>query len=254
MLYKILLLVLMLSSYGETDAQNKNVVKKAIVVKQVSPLFVGNYEGINNAKAISINLKADGVKISGSLILNGESAKISGIASKNIASGKIIEDISGKVYAFYGERKSNKLFFSITFPEYNNQVVKMELTKIIALNTANLTKQRDSRLLGTWRNTEVISSGSGEFYSSFSTDYFLTLNADGSAFAWSGKSAGGTKDVMVDANGNGKAQKMEWYTRGKSLFFVDPLSRKQSSVSFYAEPARMMLSTNNSKKVYHRMK
>ncbi|RZL42529.1 MAG: hypothetical protein EOO93_28840, partial [Pedobacter sp.] len=159
MLYKILLLVLMLSSYGETDAQNKKVVKKAIVVKQVSPLFVGNYEGINNAKAISINLKADGVKVSGSLILNGESAKISGIASKNIASGKIIEDISGKVYAFYGERKSNKLFFSITFPEYNNQVVKMELTKIIALNTANLTKQRDSRLLGTWRNTEVISSG-----------------------------------------------------------------------------------------------
>jgi hypothetical protein len=71
---------MLLSSYGETDAQNKKVVKKAIVVKQVSPLFVGNYEGINNAKAISINLKADGVKVSGSLILNGESARISGIA------------------------------------------------------------------------------------------------------------------------------------------------------------------------------
>lgn len=130
----------------------------------------------------------------------------------------------------------------------------MELIKTKTVFASTSGKNRDQKLIGTWRNTEVISSGSGEFYSSFSTDYFATFNADGTALIWTGKSAGGSKSVMIDANASNNVQKMEWYTAGKSLYLVDPRSKKESFVTFYAEPSRMMLTSNSSKKVYHRVR
>lgn len=253
MLYKILILIVMVSSCEDTDAQNKKTAKQVKVAKQASSFFNGNFDGINAGKSISISLKTANSSVTGLLMMNGESAQITGKVKLDYATGQIKELGSGKVYSFTAERKVNDLLFYITFPEYNNQVVKMELKKVIAITASNVKRKIDQSLVGTWRNTEVISSGSGEFYSSFSTDYFVSFNANGTALIWSGKSAGGTKDVLAEANGSSKAQRMEWYTNGKNLFFVDPVSKRESAVAFYAEPNRMMLSTANSKKVYHRI-
>ncbi len=253
MWYKTLVLLLLLSSCVETDDQSKKNAKKLVVAKQLSLLFTGNFEGVNAGKSISISLNADKSNVSGLLMMNGESAKITGISKNNKASGQIKELASGKIYSFTAEQKLNDLSFSITFPEYNNQVVKMDLKKITTANAAIGKKQRDQNLIGTWRNTEVISSGSGEFYSSFSTDYFARFNADGTALVWKGKSAGGSKNATIDASSNGNAQKMKWYTSGKTLYLVDPGSKQESAVIFYAEPNRMMLTSNKSKKVYQRI-
>ncbi|RYG01336.1 MAG: hypothetical protein EOO07_34310 [Chitinophagaceae bacterium] len=251
MIYKILILALSFSSCLESDAQQKKAIKKPIVkAKQVVSNFTGDYEGNNSGKVVTINMKSTGNNISGTLLMNGETAKLSGISKNNIATGKITEDVSGKTYVFDAERKLNDLYISITFPEYNNQVLKLNLQKVVL---ANNNKTRDQKLIGTWRNTEVISSGSGQFYSSFSTDYFARFNADGTALIWTGKSAGGTKDVTIDGSGGKNLQKMEWYTSGKNLYLVNPQNRQQSAVSFYAEPNRMMLSSAKSKKVYQRV-
>ncbi|RZK21420.1 MAG: hypothetical protein EOO86_01185 [Pedobacter sp.] len=223
-------------------------------IKQTPSLFTGSYEGLSGGKNVAIVLTAKDSKLTGSLLINGESAQITGLVQSNLASGQIKEDISGKVYSFTAERKLDALNFLITFPEYNNQIVKMELIKTKTVFASTSGKNRDQKLIGTWRNTEVISSGSGEFYSSFSTDYFATFNADGTALIWTGKSAGGSKSVMIDANASNNVQKMEWYTAGKSLYLVDPRSKKESFVTFYAEPSRMMLTSNSSKKVYHRVR
>lgn len=251
MIYKILILAISFSSCLESDAQQQKAIKKPFVkAKQVSSNFTGDYEGSNAGKLVMITIKSAGNNISGTLLMNGETAKLSGTSKNNIATGQIKEDVSGKTYAFSAERKLNELNFSITFPEYNNQVVKLNLQKIVL---ASNSKTRDQKLIGTWRNTEVISSGSGQFYSSFSTDYFAKFNADGTALIWTGKSAGGTKDVTIDGTGGSNIQKMEWYTSGKTLYLVNPQNKQQSAVSFYAEPSRMMLSTAKSKKVYQRV-
>ena len=254
MYLKIFIVIIAFSASLEMSAQGKkNTKKKVVTVKQTTSLFSGDYEGAQQGKTVSISLKANGNSLMGSLLMNGENAKITGTAVSNQASGTIKEDESGKTYAFTAERKANELYFNITFPEYNNQILQLVMQKQITNNQLATNKSIDQKLIGTWRNTEIISSGSGQFYSSFSTDYFLKFNADGTASAWSGKSAGGTRDVTIDANGNGNAQKMEWYTAGKNLYFVNPQNKKQSAVIYYAEPNLMMLTQNTDKKVYHRV-
>lgn len=251
--YKIILLATALLFCLETDAQKKPSTNKTTVkAKQAQTLFAGDYEGLNGGKTVAISLKQTGNNLSGSLLMNGETAKITGLGKNNIANGQIVEDVSGKAYSFNAERKLNDLYFTITFPEFNNQTVRLTLQKIKANSIAS-NKNRDQKLIGTWRNTEVISSGSGQFYSSFSTDYFTRFNADGTVYIWTGKSAGGTKDVTIDGTGGANMQKMNWYTNGKTLYLVNPQNKQQSSVGFYAEPSRIMLSSAKSKKVYQRV-
>ena len=74
-------------------------------------------------------------------------------------------------------------------------------------------------MVGKWRFTEVISSGSGQFYSSFSTDYFLQFNANGSCTTWNGRSAGGSGNVSFESNDGTNIENANWYTEGKNVVF-----------------------------------
>jgi hypothetical protein len=270
MFLKIFALVISLTSCLESTSQSvkttkkpakatvKPIVKPPVKAKQTGSSFNGTYTGNQNGNPISIQLNAKDNQVNGSFLMNGQQAKINGTIKNAICSGKITEEDTNISYNFSAERSGENLYFTLLSSGQNNQSAKLILTKSasgsnpVTLKTS-AGKNRNAALIGTWRNTEVISSGSGQFYSSFSTDYFLKLNADGTALIWTGKSAGGTKDVTIDAPQGGNVQKAEWYTEGKALIFVDPGTGQKEAISFYAEPSRMMLTGKNSKKVYQRV-
>lgn len=228
--------------------------KKLIAVKQVNN-FAGTYSVTLQGTLMSITLFTNGDKVTGNFLMNGQQAKITGTVKDLICSGKIVEDETGKSYNFEADRKDDYLNFAFAIPEQNNQVVKLLMKKevISKTSTATINKSRNQLLIGTWRYTEVISSGSGQFYSSFATDYFVKFNQNGSAQIWTGKSAGGTNGVTIDSAKPGTVQNAEWYTEGKLLYFVDPGTKSKSSIIYYAEPSRMMLTKGNSKKVYQKI-
>jgi hypothetical protein len=216
--------------------------------------FAGSYAVTHQGTEMFITLLANGDAVTGTFLMNVEQAKINGIVKNLVCAGKIVEDETGKSYNFKADRKGELLNFSFTIPEQNNQVVNLVLKKVntLATNTANTNK--NPMLIGTWRNTEVLSSGSGEFYTSFATDYFVKLDANGVATIWTGKSAGGSNGITIESAKEGSLQKMEWYTVGKILYLVNPITKHKAPVDFYAETNRMMLTIGSTKKVYHRVK
>jgi len=234
-------------------------VNKKIPSKIQSSTFDGNYSVTINGTLMAITLLTKGENVSGNFVMNGQQAKINGTIKGLTCTGKITEDDTGKTYNFEADRKGEYLNFAFAVPEQNNQVVKLLMKKEVASKASNATtsltinKSRNQILIGTWRYTEVISSGSGQFYSSFATDYFVKFNQNGSAQIWTGKSAGGTNGVTIDSAKPGTVQQAEWYTEGKLLYFVDPNTKSKSAISYYAEPNRMMLTKGNSKKVYQKI-
>ena len=123
------------------------------------------------------------------------------------------------------------------------------------IDTLGKNYKYDTKLYGVWRYTEVISSGSGDNYASFSTDYFMEFKADGTAFSWTGKSAGGSGNISIDGKGNSTAEKGQWYTEGKTLFLIDPVTKQKASILYFAEENRMMLHNGgNEKKVFQRIR
>lgn len=244
----------------------KPIITKAVKMKR-SSCFIGNYSGKQNQKEIFISLSAvtNTNKIIGILIMDGKQAKITTTETNAICTGTITEDDTRKKYNIVLKIIDNKLHFDMVLPEYNNQVLALVLERsTLTLNSGNgniiidsesgnvitsgsnsgsSTKllNRDRTLFGKWRFTEVISSGSGQFYSSFSTDYFMQLLENGSCITWTGKSAGGTNNVSFDSNEGKNKEEAQWYTNGKSIIFINPNTKKQVSIPYYAEQNRMML-------------
>lgn len=243
--------------------KNTAIVKKpkTTPTKKATPIvnkqthnFAGSYAVTHQGTDMFITLLASGDAVTGTFLMNGQQAKINGIVKDLVCTGEIVEDETGKSYNFKADRKGELLNFSFTIPEQNNQVVNLVLNKVTTpvTNTANINK--NPMLIGTWRNTEVLSSGSGEFYTSFATDYFVKLDANGVAAIWTGKSAGGANGITIESAKPGSVQKMEWYTAGKILYLVNPITKQKAPVHFYAETNRMMLTSGSTKKVYQRVK
>lgn len=261
------------------DAKPK-VKKKAMndtkIVMNTTSKFSGNFSGIHNQKEIFITLipETTSEKINGVLFLDGKKAKISAIEKNGICIGKIIEDDTKKQYAIVMKFAGKKLNCSITFPEFNNHILSFDLSKsnltfdgndnpisiengstVISGNSSNSysNQKRNPDVIGKWRFTEVLSSGSGEFYASFSTDYFIKINADGTAVTWTGRSAGGTNTVTIEGGYGTNVTQVRWYTNGKEFHFVDPQTNQEEVVNYYVEPSRMMFSSGNNKRVFERI-
>lgn len=274
MIIPTLLSFILLLSCQESKVKSKIINKpktvKVAASKTASIIFDGSYSGTHNQKEIFITLKESPRtnKINGVLVMDGQKAQI--IATKNSRkfSGNINEDNTNKTYNITAEMVNKKLHFNITFPEYNNQVLALVLnrstlttndghnaitidsgggTVITSSETSSSPSKnsnRDSALVGTWRFTEVISSGSGQFYTSFSTDYFLQLKSNGECATWTGKSAGGNNDVSIEDNSNSSAEIARWYSVGKNIVFVNPSTNKEMVIPYYAEENRMKLKGN----------
>ncbi len=237
------------------EKKPENLDEKKIVktVKMESHDFTGNYFGTFNGTEITMQLANDENSVTGNLMMNGEQAKI--LAAKNNLKfeGKITEDNSQKTYAVSGEWKNNKLYFLITFPEYDNKTVEIILEKGAKKSVSNSDANRNQMLVGTWRFTEVLSSGSGSNYMSFSTDYFVKFNADGTFVSWTGKSAGGSQNASIESGSGTNTATLKWHTSGKQLVLTDPKTQQSETINYYAENSRIMLSTNKSKRVYQRV-
>ena len=282
MIVQTFILFIALFSCQEQKIKTKTVIKpkitKVVSAKRLLSNFAGNFAGMHNQKEIFVTLKAvpRTSKITGVLTMDGRETIISATESSDIkCSGRITENDTKKTYNITAEVVNKKLHFNITFPEYNNQILALVLERsnlvtnqsgttvsvnnnggtTITSGTSGTSKKpvnRDRALLGKWRFTEVISSGSGQFYSSFSTDYFLQFNANGECRTWTGSSAGESGNVSFDGSGSSNLEIAQWYTVGKNVVFVNTNTNKEMSIPYYAEENRMMLK-GNLKRVYQRV-
>lgn len=218
--------------------------------------YNGRYAGDFSGMTITAELKTTGTKLSGKLVMNGQAADISGTIRDSSSQGTMLDLTTQMRYNYSSRLSGGQLTFSIVYPELNNQVVDLVLYReqapaATAVKTAG--KPRDKRLLGTWRYTEVLSSGYGGNYGSLSTDYFLEFRADGTVLSWTGSSAGGTNGVLVEGGGSG-TDRGEWYTQGKTLYLVDPATGQQATTQFMADANNLLLQNGSSKKIYQRIR
>lgn len=272
-----MLSLMLFSCQDATPKVKKKPMDPTKTILNPTSTFSGNFTGIHNQKEIFLTLipETGSKKVNGVLIIDGRKAKIEVTENNGICKGKIMEEDTQKQYSIVIKFIGQKLNCTIPFPELNNQVLSFNLDKssltfggnedsIIIENGTTITNgnssgtngsnhKRNPEVIGKWRFTEVLSSGSGEFYASFSTDYFIRINADGTAITWTGKSAGGTNTVSIEGSYGTNLQQYQWYTNGKAFHFIDPQTNQEQVVNYYVEPSRMMFSYGNNKRVYQRI-
>ncbi|MFT3980999.1 MAG: hypothetical protein QM687_11050 [Ferruginibacter sp.] len=210
--------------------------------------FAGSFEGTYNGIAATANLQTTGNAITGSITINGRPGKVHATANGYSCEGILYDIQMQKNYAFTGTLEKDSLRLSVVFPELNNQAVLLLMQRLKPVDiTIPSNGTINPALVGLWRYTETFSSGYGDQYASFSTDYFMEFKADGTVYSWTGKSAGGTAGAGISAGASGK-QKGGWYTEGKLLYLTDPATGQKTSVQFYAEPDRLLLHNGGSGK------
>lgn len=240
------------------------ILMSTSALSQPTNPFTGKYQSVNTNGTLITEINQDHQLIRGTFLMDGVNYQIIATSEGNLFQGKIIDEPAGKFYNVTSELKGNELHFAITIPEIDNQeinilFIKQEFAAAEAAQTTTPTntqplnsKEKSPRLVGTWRHTEVLSSGYGGDAASLATDYFVQFKPNGECLSWVGSSAGGSQDVSLENLGNGEVTREEWYTEGNIVTFIDPTTREEVSLTFYAEEHRMMLKGSSSK-VYERV-
>ena len=261
--------LLFFSACNETNSQNKKSkplpqTKKTMVT---NGLFTGNYLASYENAAISAEMTENQNVVRGFFYMDGVKNEMIAISDRNTMKGKLKDKSKNIHYDFSAILKDNVLHFSITFPELNNQVIALVLNKQGSLTTienapisnskptASInSKTKDRRLIGTWRYTEVLSSGGyGSNYASLATDYFIQFKPNGECLSWTGSSAGGSSDVAIESRDTASTVTKEgWYTEGKNVIFYDLNTNEEVSIPFLADENRFLLK-GGSTKIYQRV-
>lgn len=220
--------------------------------------FEGRFGGSQNGVRTVADLTVTNRQLSGTLSIGGQSSRVSGTIAGPESTGTLQDDETGKTYSYKAALAGSLLQFSITFPELNNQVISLSLSreaKASSNGTAGNeqpktsgTKERDRRLIGLWKNTEVL--GGGEY--SFSTEYFMELKADGALVSWTGQSAGSGYSAGSD---EANASRGEWHTEGNKLFFVDPVTKNDGHTFYSISESGLLLHNGGAqKKIFQRVR
>lgn len=217
--------------------------------------FKGNQNGISSSAFFTVKNK----QLTGTVVLNGKSGQITGTVNDSISTGTLYDTEVQKNYSYTGRLSGDELSFSMIFPELNNQVVEVTMQRETGATSATKNTAspknigaKNPALVGVWLHTEVLSSGSGSNYSSFSTEYFMEFKADGTVLSWTGRSAG--SGYSSNGGSAANADKGEWYTEGKTLYLIDPATKQKASTQFFAEEGRMMLHNGGAeKKIFTRV-
>ena len=256
--FKILLISILISSCNPSQSQDS----------QPPNIFTGKYEGAVENTTATLKLSAEKEILSGIFTLENQAFTVNATSNAHTFTGEIVDDKSGNFHKIAGQIKDGTLYMQITFPEHNYQVLEIvlnrsndlvEVAQIQISAEDNSTYQPenlpgDPALVGKWRFTEMLSSGSGEFYASFATDYFLRINSDGTAVSWIGQSAGGSDSMTIEGDYGSDIHEFGWYTKGDQFFMVDPNDKDaKQSVRYFAEPSRMMMSIGDNKRLYERV-
>lgn len=261
--------------------------------KDKTPSMAGDYTVTQNGVTTTASLKTDGTALSGLINIGGSAGVISGTITGTTASGTIAATEEKKNYPFTGLLTGDTLKLIIRFAELNNSEITLNLKRLTpgaqpAAKTEAAQKtepekgtgtgpadskttaepapaeteaakpataaERDSRLVGTWKNTEVISSGSGDSYGSFSSESFIQFSEDGTVYMWAGRSAGGGGGQSFESDGSTQKQKGKWRTEGKYIVFTDPGTGQEGKTQFMVDAGRMLLSDGGTnKKIYIRI-
>jgi hypothetical protein len=118
-----------------------------------------------------------------------------------------------------------------------------------ANSAANKSLERNPLLVGTWRFTEVLSSG-GFF---LSTDFFFEFAADGTSLFAVGSSAGGSQNSSLVNRDKGDVTQKTWHTVGSELILTDPKTQETETFGFVAEANRLLLKGQENR-VYERIR
>ena len=230
--------------------------------------FTGKYQGTYENSITTLVIKDENQTISGIFTLENQSFILNGTSNQDSFTGEIVDEQSGNFHKIVAQVKGDVLNLQITFPEYNYQVLELSLSRTQVLTEIKNNSENgsaiphhqprnlrgDPALVGKWRFTESFSSGSGEFFMSFSTDYFMRINADGTAISWIGQSAGGSDNVIIEGNYASNEREFGWYTKGNQFFTVDPSHNEaDQSVEYYAESNRMLFTSGNDKRLWERL-
>ena len=255
-----------------------NIILTSILLSACNPVsspppiktnsFAGKYQGTYENSITTVLIKSENQMISGIFTLDNQSFILNGISNQDSFSGEIVDEQSGNFHKIVAEIQGENLNLQITFPEYNYQVLELSLSRTQEIVEAkhspesedDITQHQpknlsgDPDLVGKWRFTESFSSGSGGFYASVSTDYFMRINADGTAVSWIGQSAGGSESMIIEGNYGSNVREFGWYTKGNQFFMVDPSHNEEDeSAEYYAEDSRIMISNGNDKRVWERV-
>jgi hypothetical protein len=250
MIIKTFILFFVLISCQEPNVKSKKYSKlkneNVTMSTKSKSEFSGKFLGVLNGSEIIVSLipERNSNKIHGEFSINNELASITAVESDGVVKGSISEDVSKKTYEIKMEFKVEKLHLSMTFPEYDNQTVTIILEKEISsdiIRKNNSNKPINQDLVGTWRYTEVLSSGSGEYYASFSTDYFIQFKANGECITWTGQSAGGDANTIIESSNATNIEHAKWYIKNNTIVFVNITTQKEVSLPYYCEQNRMML-------------
>jgi hypothetical protein len=217
--------------------------------------FVGHFAAEHANTSVIADITQNNTLVRGTLMMDGETYQILGTTTgKNTFSGKLVDGAKNKFFDIAAQIHRDTLSLAILFPERGKQVVNVLLTKTgrTQAPAPAHSKEKSPRLIGTWRYTEVLSSGFGNNAAALVTDTFVQYKANGERLSWVGSSAGGSQDVRLQSRGKGEVTVMHWYTEGSLLTLIDPQTQESSSIGFFADGDRMML--KGSGRVYERVR
>lgn len=221
--------------------------------------FEGTYKGNHDGVSAAADLRVDGKQLTGEVTLNDKVATINGRINGFSTTGSMKDEETGQLYEYKGNLEDDKLIFLFTAPNDETQKVQLvmyrngrsssspkELSE--KTETKNPATERNSELVGVWKNTEVL--GGGDM--SFSTEYFMELKEDGTMLSWTGRSAGsGISRDSDEAN----ASRGEWYTDGNKLYFIDPATRKEDYTLYSVSESGLLIHNGGSeKKIFQRVR
>jgi hypothetical protein len=102
------------------------------------------------------------------------------------------------------------------------------------------TKELNPKFIGTWRFTEVLSSGGFTIV----TDYFLQFRANGEVDNWFGTSSNPVNNLTTGG----------WYTNGNKLFLINLQTNEEQSVIFsMSADGNTLLFDGNSTRVFQKI-
>jgi hypothetical protein len=259
-------LLLSFSACSQTNPPKKikPIVKNTTLT---SGLFTGDYAAVYKNIKLSANLAENKNVVKGSFFMNGIKNTVNAISKKNIFEGVVINE-KKESFPVTATLNNDILKFAITI---NGEVIDLLLKKAPNITINNMityqkinktntkpstqlnSKPKDRRLIGTWRHTEVLSSGGYGDYASMATDYFIQFKPNGECLSWTGSSAGGSNSGSFESSGNSNVTIEGWYTEDKTVIYYN-LKTKEiiGSRPFIADETRILFK-GGSNTIYERI-
>lgn len=212
--------------------------------------WVGSYSGSINNTPTTLTLQQQGDTVTGKIDSGGYLYELSGSAQGQTLSGTVRDPQTGGSFKLEGNRNGNALTLTLLVSDPNSGQTKrtsyqfqrgaLAASKPGQNQSPNTSDpdanvQRDSSLVGRWRNSESMSSG--DF--SMVTEKILVINPDGTYMMGDGRVVGGGGAGGFDSGGGGGVEAAgHWKTENRIVF-----SKEQGS-SQWVPYARYYVETN----------